>query len=476
VQKVNAIIAPTMSGRPAPADSNGLPAVAKRASAGKWAWLLFVLLLGVYNVNGREIQSYDSQPTKFAARELALHGRLTLDSVVAAAPALAERSAFQRDRAGHYRSAYSVVPSVEAAVVGLVLSATGLVDLSAPLAPGLIATITASLLTAGAVALVFAALARWTDLRTAALVAIGLGVGTNLWPLASRSLWQLETVSFGMAVALYAWWRAPHLLDRKSVWIGAGGLALAGSARLETAPMIGLLLAGLVTRIGIRRAFAAPVIVAIVASLVMAMQWRWFGSVLGAKLTLQSTGLAVHGVTGTFSAQAWHGVAGLLVSPSRGLLLFSPILLIPLAGMPSVLWQPSNGGERWWTAAALVQFACYSCYSMWWGGHTYGPRYLLDALVPLAPAAARGMVWVDKAAWRQAAASAALVWSIAVAGIGAFFYPNDGWNTHPLDVDRYHARLWEWRDSQIIRAWQRGPSPQNFDLFDRSAVRQDPDR
>src|SRR6185312_15771996 len=131
-----------MSGLDAPADSNGFSSVATRASAHKWTWLLFVLLLGVYNINGREIQSYDSQPTKFAARELALHGRLTLDSVVTAAPALAERSAFQRDRAGHYRSAYSVVPSVEAAVVGLVLSAAGLVDLTAPLAPGLIATIT----------------------------------------------------------------------------------------------------------------------------------------------------------------------------------------------------------------------------------------------------------------------------------------------------------------------------------------------
>src|SRR6185437_15329795 len=270
---------------------------------------------GVYNINGREIQSYDSQPTKFAARELALHGRLTLDSVVTAAPALAERSAFQRDRAGHYRSAYSVVPSVEAAVVGLVLSAAGLVDLTAPLAPGLIATITASLLTAGAVALVFAALARWTDLCTAVLVAIGLGVGTNLWPLGSRSLWQLETVSFGMAVALHAWWRPARAVDWRAVWIGAGGLALAGSARLETAPMISLLLAALVARIGIRRAFAALLIVTIVASLVMAMQWRWFGSVLGAKLTLQSTGLAVHGVTGTFSAQVWNGAAGLLVSP-----------------------------------------------------------------------------------------------------------------------------------------------------------------
>src|SRR5436190_11309835 len=96
------------------------------------AWLLFAGLLAVYNANGREIQSYDSQPTKLAARELALYGRLTLDAVIAATPALADRSAFQRDRDGHIRSAYSVVPSIEAAAVGGLLHVTRLVDLRAP--------------------------------------------------------------------------------------------------------------------------------------------------------------------------------------------------------------------------------------------------------------------------------------------------------------------------------------------------------
>src|SRR5690606_14891431 len=124
------------------------------------AWFIFAAVLLVYNSNGREIQSYDSQPTKFAARELALHGRLTLDAVVAAAPPLAGRAAFQRDLSGRCRSAYSVVPSIEAAIVALPLHASGLVDLRAPLAPSLIASLTASLLTAAAVALVFAAAAR----------------------------------------------------------------------------------------------------------------------------------------------------------------------------------------------------------------------------------------------------------------------------------------------------------------------------
>ncbi|MCY0672077.1 hypothetical protein OVX45_27375, partial [Klebsiella pneumoniae] len=93
------------------------------------------------------------------------------------------------------------------AVVALPLHTAGLVDLRAPLAPSLIASLTASLLTAMGVALVFVAAARRAGVGTAAFVALGLGLGTNLWPLASRSLWQLETVVFGFALALFAWWR-----------------------------------------------------------------------------------------------------------------------------------------------------------------------------------------------------------------------------------------------------------------------------
>jgi hypothetical protein len=140
-----------------------------------------------------------------------------------------------------------------------------------------------------------------------------------------------------------------------------------------------------------------------------------------------------------------------------------------------MVWRRrTDCGDGWWTVAALVQFVCYACYSMWWGGHTYGPRYLVDGLIPLVPAAAAGVTWIGSRRWYRAIAVAALGWSIAVAALGAFCYPNDRWNTDPLDVDRYHHRLWEWRDSQIIRAWQRGPSPQNFDLFDRAAIRQSP--
>ena len=95
----------------------------------------------IYNANGREIGSYDSQPTKFAARELLLRGTLGLNYVVGFTPELAKRSAFARRRDGRYRSAYSPVPAVIAAAITWPLWQTGLVDMRAPRAPSLISAL-----------------------------------------------------------------------------------------------------------------------------------------------------------------------------------------------------------------------------------------------------------------------------------------------------------------------------------------------
>ncbi len=116
--------------------------------------------------------------------------------------------------------------------------------------------------------------------------------------------------------------------------------------------------------------------------------------------------------------------------------------------------------------------AVYASYVVWWGGHTYGPRYLLDLLPLLVPLAAHG---ASRLQGRIAAGlvGAAIAWSVAVAALGAFCYPNGQWNVDPLDVDRAHQRLWDWSDNEIARCWEAGPSPQNFSLFERAAFRHD---
>jgi hypothetical protein len=201
----------------------------------------------------------------------------------------------------------------------------------------------------------------------------------------------------------------------------------------------------------------------------MVAQWQWFGHPLGAMPLLEQLHPDVHAVEGSLSREPWIGAAGLLVSPNRGLLVFSPIVIIALIGIiPSLRSLPGHG-LGWAFAGCLVLYVGYACYTVWWGGHSYGPRYLLDFVLWLTPAAAVALERRIRGPVLRGLCVALLAWSIVAAGTGAFCA--DDWNTRPSEVDRNHARLWDWRDLQVARAWQMGLSPQNFNLFNWTSYR-----
>jgi len=426
----------------------------------------------VYNANGREIGGSDSQPTKLAARALALRGNLQLDNDVAQHPLLGERNSFAHDLQGHVRSAYSPIGSIFGGVTATMLRVVG-ADLNAPLAPNLIAKLTASTLTAVAVVLVFLTLTRFASIASSLAVAIGLGIGTNYWALLSQTMALHEVVAFGFALTLFNWTRPISQLTTRHLWLGALGLGLAVVARQQTAPLVGLLGLGLLARIGWRRAVAPLTFAVALLATLLAFQWHWFGHLLGAVPMLESLHPEVHAVTGTVSAAPWIGAAGLLVSPSRGLFVYSPIVLVALLGVPMALRTVPYHGLGWAFAGSLALYLVYAVYTVWWGCHSYGPRYLLDLLVFLTPPAAVALDTVLRPRWAQAVCVSALLWSIVAAGTGAFFA--DNWNTSPADVDKHHERLWDWRDSEIPRAWSLGlDRDQNFGLFRWAAVRQLP--
>ncbi|HTM24019.1 MAG TPA: hypothetical protein VL225_02430 [Vicinamibacterales bacterium] len=447
------------------------PAAAKPGVSDVWvAAALALALVLVYNSNGREIGSIDSQPNKFAARELLLRRTLALNHVIGAIPLLADRPSFVLDRGGRFRSAYSPVSSVLAAGIAWPLVKTGLLDLRAPLAANVIAVLGASTLTAISVAFAYLTARRRVPRGRALLIAAGLGLGTGFWYAVSQTLWVHETAILGIALAVFAFARpGARLADREALLLGAG-LGLAAAARPQLAPIIIIVLAGCVVLWGVRAAVLAGSIVAAAALAMMLCYYRWFGSVFGPLIVISADNNTLHGVRSSFVFDP-AGFAGLLVSPNRGLLVFSPVVLVALAGLGAAFAEGRRAPLVWCALAASTQFVLYGTYAVWWAGHTYGPRYLLDVLPLLVPLAAAALARMRVRSLAALAAGAALAWSIAVSATGAFYYPNDVWNADPTDVDRDHARLWSWSDMQIVRCWQRGPSPQNFSLFTRDAFR-----
>jgi hypothetical protein len=101
-------------------------------------------------------------------------------------------------------------------------------------------------------------------------------------------------------------------------------------------------------------------------------EWVRFGDPLG--------GLFAHG--GTLSqSRPWLGVLGLLVSPSKAILLFSPTVVLGLVLLPGFFRRSPRAATAIVIGAASI-FAMTSLYFAWHGDVCWGPRYFLPA-VPL---------------------------------------------------------------------------------------------
>jgi hypothetical protein len=447
--------------------SEPLPARARPPHAGVAIGALLGLCFFLcYNANGREIPSADSHAAKFSSVMLARRHVLSLDGVVGRQPLYGGRQAFVRDRQGHWRNSYPLPPVLEGAAVAALLRGLGVLSLDAPLAPAIVSKIAASLFTALAGVFAFVTARRFCGAGRASLVATGFSLGTGLWPMASQTLWQHASFTWSLMAAIALWTGDGTRTIPRSALIGALlGWSLSG--RPQTLPMIGILAIGALwnaTPRG-RAALAGALLVSV--SVFAGLNVYWFGHPAGGQPQFEQLSLSIHNARSTWQSPL-QGIAGLLFSPSRGLLVFSPIVAVALfararRGRPVIAWT---------LAAAAAQLLLYGSYSVWWGGYTYGPRYLLDLLPALVPAAALGMDRLANAhVTVRAIAAAALAWSIVAAATGAFCYPNEQWNTDPVNLDQAHERLWEVRDSQIPRCWSRGLAPQNFVLFDREVWR-----
>ncbi|KAM3110557.1 hypothetical protein ACKFKH_05130 [Phormidesmis sp. 146-20] len=162
-----------------------------------------------------------------------------------------------------------------------------------------------------------------------------------------------------------------------------------------------------------------------------------------------------------------EGFSALLVSPSRGFLVFSPIVLYAIPSLGQVLKLKSNRDEKlllYLFLASLVLFIQYCFFEIWWAGYSYGPRFLTDTLpivcflinytivahLKLLNETKRSLFNIQTFVFLSV-----LLFSLFVQVVGAF--GTSMWEAIPITIDRSYAqsqstwRLWELRDSQIER-------------------------
>lgn len=74
-------------------------------------------------------------------------------------------------------------------------------------------------------------------------------------------------------------------------------------------------------------------------------------------------------------------IYGLLLSPGKGLFIYSPALFLALPGL-FALWRRKRAVAGFITGVAVAYLLLYSGYEMWYGGLCWGPRFLVP-IIPL---------------------------------------------------------------------------------------------
>lgn len=442
--------------------------VAQRAAWRRWLSeaTLLVAVLGVY-VTGPNVTNSDSY-LAFPTAVSIVH-ELDLDLDEFRSSEVRSHHGFMRLGNNHYDRypwpvALFFVPTVAivdiAHALGIGPGSVGLVESDQM---GAIQMVIASAVTALVAVVVYRlVLARLGDAfgtvrRMALATALGFAFATPAWSIASRALWQHGPAMLFLGLALVA-----------AVGLGR---------RPESARTAGLFGASLAAAYVVRPSSAVAVVV---FSLWVLVQHRRqaFAFLAGAAtiaIPWFVVNIAAYGLlfppyysAGRISLHSdfLEAVLANLVSPARGVFLFSPILLLALVGIVVRLRSRQFDGLDIAVATAVVVYLLMNSAQNegWWAGHTFGPRFMTDPvplLVFLAiPAVAALWRWVGAdgpsglVRLGALACGLALVWSVAVHAQGAYFRAVNCWNIEPTDVNHDPDRVWSLSDPQFVAGYR----------------------
>jgi hypothetical protein len=282
------------------------------------------------------------------------------------------------------------------------------------------------------------------------LVAFVFAFCTSAWSTASRSIgWQHGPSMLMLAAALFVILKA-----RSRPWlVQFAGLPLAFSFVVRPTNAIAILLLTVYVVVEYRRYFFRYIL----WTLPVVIPFLLYNlRVYDALLSPYYLDWGTHG-------RLLKGLAGTLVSPSRGLLVYTPVLLLSLLGVVLKL------RDRCFTkldtallATLLLHWVMISAWRMWWGGFSFGPRFFTDVLpffvyflIPV----------VAKIGALRGPRKIILGASFAVLAAVSFFVHSRAvlvpevhlWNEKPVSVDLQPSRVWDWHDIQFLRGIRHVP-------------------
>jgi hypothetical protein len=294
---------------------------------------------------------------------------------------------------------------------------------------------------------------------SAALLALSAALGTQIWSTASRALWAETWGIFLLGIVVLM--LVAQELGRYALRPALLATLLAWTYFVRPTFSVPIMALTIYILLYYRRLFLLYAAVgAAWLAVFVGYSWYHFHQILpNYFLVYQHFGVDT----------LWMAFLGNLISPSRGLLVFVPMLF--LVGYFLI---------RYWRQVPLKKLAVLSfiivlthlivvsSHSPWYGGHCFGPRYstgIVPWLFLLGVLAMRGWRTAHTNARlnspgfrRRTEASVGLVLlflSVTINALGATERATWMWNVRPVNVDLQPDRVWDWRHPQFLAKWDR---------------------
>jgi hypothetical protein len=424
---------------------------------------LFCLVYFIYNMNGRVMGEGDTVPASLLPFSILENHNLYLDQFSSYFETNFERAYWVAVVDGHYLSIYPIVtPVLLAPFYILPFLLMKLVHIPIDMFnPGFVVIVkimeklSASMIASVSVIFVFLSVRELITKRTAIIVALVFAFATNTWTISSQGLWQHGLVELFLAMSIYL----VLINEKKASYKRIICLGIISGLFGFNRPVDSILLISIIYYIlSLRDRRIAYYFCAMFISGVpfLIYNLHYFGSLFGGMNLLLGSFNGPSGLIMPFM--------GLLISPSRGLFVYTPILLFSILGYLRI-FQLTNSRIRDFLfilgISILALIIVYASFGMWWAGWSYGPRFLTGMLPALAVFLGLYVrdINFDIRNKRNLIVicifSILLVWSIFAQFVGAFYYTSGGWDADP-NVDLHPERVWDWKDTQIMWSFNEG--------------------
>jgi hypothetical protein len=296
--------------------------------------------------------------------------------------------------------------------------------------------------------IMFAMGLKYLNVVKSAILTILFALATSAWSTASRGLWQHGPSMLCISLALYL-----IILARRNPALSPlVALPLAFSYVVRPTNSISIVILTLYMFIVHRRYFLYYVLLLIVClAPFFVYNYSVYQKILPNYYLPQILGNLKPGP-----------LLGTLISPSRGLIFFSPIFLLSFFGVYRRLSQAGilfyKEIEIYLVAIIAVHWLVISAFPVWYGGWSIGPRYFSD-MIPYLIFLIIPFLEILPLSLKNSIIQKSVIPVLICIAIFSIFIQyrcstNIGptqWNGKPNDIDYNQYRLWDWGDIQFLR-------------------------